>query len=466
MPAAERQNSLDANKTLFTVMAALNASGYDADAASGTNDALRGRIRKQVQTANPAVLKEIREYFAAHGSDVNAFISLGLSLTPAFEYKVRTVEIPPDAAALDGFRPLLTRFAADARVDDLWKEAQPSIEAALARYQPPISEMVLQVNSYLRNPAAGYLGRQIQIFIELLGAPNQVQTRSYGNDYYVVVTPSTELRVNDIRHAYLHFVLDPLGTKYGIDLLDKRAIGDYAVNAPALGEAYKSDFVLLATECLIKAVETRLTGNAQAVSEALHEGFVLTPFFAEELVRYEKQPQAMRLYFPEMVTKISLAREHKRLVDVQFAPVARVRVAHAASVSQSKTDASPAARTAEEAEQLYEKQELDKARQLYLRALEERGQAFEHARSYYGLARIAIRQNDPEVAERLFQKTLESSPEPQVKAWALVSLGSLAKIGGDREQANHFFENAMSVEGASQRARQEAQKGLEETKQP
>ena len=66
----------------------------------------------------------------------------------------------------------------------------------------------------------------------------------------------------------------------------------------------------------------------------------------------------------------------------------------------------------------------------------------------------------------MFQKTLESSPEPQVKAWALVSLGSLAKIGGDREQANHFFENAMSVEGASQRARQEAQKGLEETKQP
>ncbi len=447
-------------------MAALNAAGYDTDANSGTNDPIRDRIRKQIQADKPAVLADIGDYYRAHGSDVNAFISLALSLTPAFEFKTRTVEIPPDAAALDGFRPLLTRFAADANIDRLWAEAQPPIDAALTRYQPPVSEMVLKVNSYLRNPVAGYLGRHFQVFVELLGAPNQVQTRSYGNDYYVVVTPSAELRVNDIRHAYLHFVLDPLGTKYGMELLEKRAIGDYAAGAPALGDAYKSDFVLLATECLIKAVESRLAGDAKVITDALHEGYVLTPYFAEELVRYEKQPQAMRLFFPEMVTRINPVHEHKRLADVQFAQAPKVRLAQAAPAVHLVNDASPASRTAEEAEQLYEKHELDKARQLYLRALEERGEAFEHARSYYGLARIAVRQNDAEVAERLFQKTLESSPEPLVKAWALVSLGSLAKIGGDREQANRYFQDAKAVAGASARAQQEAQKGLEETKQP
>ena len=52
---------------------------------------------------------------------------------------------------------------------------------------------------------------RFQIYIDLLGAPNQIQTRSYGSNYYVVVTPSAEPRIRDVRHAYLHYLLDPYG---------------------------------------------------------------------------------------------------------------------------------------------------------------------------------------------------------------------------------------------------------------
>ena len=41
----------------------------------------------------------------------------------------------------------------------------------------------------MRNPTSGYLGRRFQIYVDLLGAPNQVQMRSYADDYFVVVTP-------------------------------------------------------------------------------------------------------------------------------------------------------------------------------------------------------------------------------------------------------------------------------------
>ncbi len=44
----------------------------------------------------------------------------------------------------------------------------------------------------------------------------------------------------------------------GLALMEKRSLLDIAVSAPALPEIYKNDFVLLATESLIKAVEARL----------------------------------------------------------------------------------------------------------------------------------------------------------------------------------------------------------------
>ena len=36
--------------------------------------------------------------------------------------------------------------------------------------------------------------------------------RSYGFQYTIVVTPSPEMQIFDIRHAYLRYSLDPLAT--------------------------------------------------------------------------------------------------------------------------------------------------------------------------------------------------------------------------------------------------------------
>jgi tetratricopeptide (TPR) repeat protein len=83
-----------------------------------------------------------------------------------------------------------------------------------------------------------------------------------------------------------------------------------------------------------------------------------------------------------------------------------------------------------------------------------------HAAVYYGLARIAVLQQDPETAEKLFEKTLESQPEAQVNAWALVYLGKLSMAAGDREQAVKHFQDALQVDGASKLARDAAELGV------
>ena len=121
--------------------------------------------------------------------------------------------------------PLLAAFYKEANIDELWKRSQKAIDQYIEKYHTPVTDAVLQVNVYLRQQTSGFRGRRFQIFIELQGAPNQIQTRSYGNEYTIVVTPSAEPRTFDVRHGYLHYSLDPLATRAREILERKKGAG-------------------------------------------------------------------------------------------------------------------------------------------------------------------------------------------------------------------------------------------------
>ena len=313
-----------------------------------------------------------------------------------------------------------------------------------------VAQTLLEANGYLRNPTSGFYGRRFQIYVDLLGAPNQIQSRSYKDDYFVVVTPSPEPQIEEIRHAYLHYLLDPLSLRHFEQLSRLKALADFAAPAPALDDAYKDDFLLLSTECLIKAVESRLARGAQRqaiVNQAMNEGFVLTPAFAEGLAVYEKQEESVRFYFVDLVGQIDLEREDKRLEHVQFAREAVVKKAkHAPPPPEPVLTGAP--KTLQEAEDLYGKRDLAAARLRYLRVLEQGSDNELHAKAYYGLARIAALQKDPELAEKLFQKTLELSPDKDTMSWAYLYLGRLADAAGEREQAEKNYRSVLAIDGA------------------
>ena len=458
---------LDASPSLFTIMAALNAVGYSADLASPNNHPLRDAIRAEIAKQNLPSLGPIKEFFDQHRKHTDAqelgqYVSFALTAggPPNFTIKIRDVEIPPDVAGMKNLSTLLAAFYKEANIADLWKRSQPAIEQYLERYQEPVSEAVLAVNTYLRQQTSGFHGRRFQIFLELQAAPNQIQTRSYGNNYTIVITPSPELRVFDIRHAYLHYLLDPLATRYQEILNRKKPVEVEAKRAPALDDSFKQDFLLLATESLIKAVEAKLDHNPAAIQEALHQGHILAPFFAEQLPAYEKQEQAMLFYYPELVGAIDLQTEMTRLAPVQFDKEPMVRAVKAAP-PPAPLPLTGAAKTLDEAEQLYTARNLDQAKTEYLEVLKQTEDPALHSAAYYGLARIATLQKDPEMAEKLFQKTLELKPEPTVKAWALVYLGRLSVAAGERDQANAYFQSALKVEGASPATQQAATQGVE-----
>jgi TolA-binding protein len=469
-PPPEPYNQLDSSETLFYVLAAINAAGYDEQADSPTNSPLRGRVREYLAKQNLQSLAPLRRYVRDHkprnGGELGQYISFALVNKGKPDFTPANPDLPQplDADTLYDFPPVLAAFYREAKLGVLWQQAQPDYERALAQLHDPVVLAVQQVNAYLRNVDSGVRRGRFQILVDLMGAPNQVQFRNYIDDYFVVVTPAVEQPIFDIRHAYLRYQVDPLGYRFAEDLQKKARLGEHAYDSPLLGEQFRIDFVRLATECFIKAVESRLDRRSALAEEAAREGFVLAPIFAELLQQYERQEVAMRLYFPDMVNQIDVKKAQQQIAQIDFLKERPVRTYRVTSEVKAP-ELTGAAKTLDDAEQLFLDREKSagnaaKAKELFLKALQETDQLPMHAKAYYGLARIALLDRDLETADRFFRKILELEPDPATKAWALVYIGRLADSQGDKDPAQDSYKAALAVQGISDLARQEAQRGL------
>jgi len=169
-----------------------------------------------VAAKNPACLEELRTFFAVHHRDdataeLSQYVSFALSVgdPPGFEFRYKTNELPPDVAALDGFQALLQKFYAQAGIERIWRQSQPAFEEAIARYHRPAREALLAVNAYVRTSTSPNLHARFQVYVDLLAAPNQIQTRSYKKRFVRGADAIRRVAVPGSRHAYLHFQVDP-----------------------------------------------------------------------------------------------------------------------------------------------------------------------------------------------------------------------------------------------------------------
>ena len=461
---------MDGNASLFAVLTAINAAGYDTGLDSPSAHPLRQKIRDYIAKKNPPSLEDLKKFYAGHPNlGFSQYVSYALVLEgpPKFNYVTNMKELPPDALAAAAMSQILERFWEEAELDKIWKEIQPAYDQLLEQYNEPVSQEVLKANAFLRNVTSGYLGRRFSIYLDFMGAPNQFETRSYGDDYFVVITPTMKVPVDEIRHAYLFYVLDPLSLKYSNNIGDKRPLNRFAQLAPALDEHFKLDFYLLTTACLVKAVETRLAPlpaaqKAGKIDEALREGYILTPYFYEHLPAYEKQEKSMRFYYPDMIGAIDLQVENNRLGNVEWAAKRATRVLRAGSEASPKKVLSGPAKTLEDADNLYYQKQYDQARDTYAAVLKETDSQPYHAKAYYGMARIAAVKTEFELSVKLFEKTLDLSPETETRSWALVYLGRLSYTGCDPEAAIGYYKQVLAMEGAPANARKAAEEGTKD----
>ncbi len=463
------ENQFSVSLPLFTALAAINAAGYDAGMDSALNERfpLRSQIRSELAKKDLKCLPELREFYQAHkkpseSADLGQYISFALTAGDAPKFTLPN-EVPPDVEPLRGFSDLLARFYQEADIQGLWNRSQQAYVAAIGQYQDQVINTLFEANGYLRN-ASGYLGRRFQIYLDLMGAADQVQVRSYKNDYYVVITPTSVPVVDEIRDAYLAYVLDPMNYKYTSIINEKKVLAKYAQDAPALDLAYKDDFSLLVTKSLIKAIDSRLIHSGEEkraayVNAAMSQGFILTAAFADQLVRYEHQQDAMQLYYPVMLAAIDVKRERKRIESIQFAKSMPVKVI----APPAKLQLDPVEESLQNAEGIYEQGNYASAGRIFKQVLEQTTDKVMQGRAYYGLARIAVHENQRGQAIDYFQRTAEANPSPTLTAWSHVYLGRLAQAAGKPEKAIDEFKIALAIDGASALAKEAAEKSMEKS---
>ena len=135
------QGQLDGSASLFTVMAAINAAGYDADLDSTANSPLRNQVREYLAQRKIECLPELKAFFAEHkqknaSAELSQYVSFALTIEdpPKFEFRYKDNEIPPDVMGLWGFNELLARFYEQAGIAGLWAKVQPAYEHGIAAY--------------------------------------------------------------------------------------------------------------------------------------------------------------------------------------------------------------------------------------------------------------------------------------------------------------------------------------------
>ncbi len=456
LPARARAQSsanvtISGNEQLFCVMATLNAAGYDTGLFVNIEDNTRQEAQSLLAKEDIPVLPELRKFYQEHriandpGEDLGQYISLALLLgpPPKFSFSIPEHDLPPQARGVKDFVPLLRTFYQQADLDSIYVRLRPDYQQAIEKYAPTVRQQITLTDGYLRFPSASYLGRYYRIYLCLLGAPNQVQLRIYGDHYYLVITPSRQPHFKKIRYQYLHFLLDPLAVKYGDEIHQKASLQVIARHAPSLGLDFKDDFSFLVTECLIRAVELRMDrapGVQKALEGYLDSGLILTPYFYSALEQYEKQDTPISDYFEQMIQGINVDKIENELASVKFSPAnpaTQPSAAPAASAPDSLLD---------QGDNYISLAQYDEAKRIFEEVI--RKYDPKNERALFGLAVVAMSTGEPDVAVKYFKQTLAVARDSRILTWSHIYLGRIYDLDGYRQEALQQY-RAASVTAAT-----------------
>ena len=493
--------SLVSSEPVFLMAAALNACGYDEGLEESAP--VRKRVRDEMSQALAksedarAKRDKVCLYIAQHRmtgtvKDIAQYISLALYLTPPpeLETSAELTEMPPDSTQVVEIVPLLKDFVAAVDLHGIWLAVHPIYDREADRLHDPLSNMIVSTNLYLKLPASTYEGRRFVVVIEPLLSPRTVNARVYGTDYVVVVSPvDGQIRMGDVRHTYLHYVIEPLLYARANAIDRMQPILKEVRDAP-LEFRYRNDTVPLTIECLIKAIEARTmdTGvpvytipagtprselpryeherqiyqqkvdvvRLAAVRHDMTQGFVLTQYFYEQLIQFEKDPASLRDSIGEMVYSMDVDQQVHRARQIEFDKEADGDV-----LQQSK----PRKLTGLDlAEARLASGDVATASSMARQVLTVHSDTLESvadsARANFILARADLLAGHPEDAFNGFQKTLATSKDSRLLAWSHIYLGRMLDLECKRDEAISEYKEALEARDGQQDTRLAAERGV------
>ena len=494
-PAIELVNS----ETLFFMAATLNACGYDDGLAE--SDEVRQKVRDEVNQAL-AASEDARDkrdqvclYIAQHRmtgtiKDISQYISLALYLTPPpeLETSVELPEMPPDSTQVVEILPLLRDFAKAVDLNGIWLTHHHGYDEMVSHLHDGLTQMILSTNYYLKMPASTYDGRRFLVVVEPQLNPHTINARVYGTDFVVVVSPvNGQIRMSDVRHTYLHYLIEPLLYQRSSAMDRFLPIMKEVKEAP-LDYRLRSDIVDLTIECLIKAVEARTmdTGiqpyvapkdekrsdferveiERNAVNQKMEQvriarvrhdmaqGYVLTAYFYEQLIHFERDPASLKDTIGELVYSMDVDHETHRAREVTFDQQADDDVLRRSAprkltgldLAEARLAAGDYATASAMARQLLTMSSSD--------------QTVDTGRANFILARAAILTGHPDEAMAGFQKAAATAKETRILAWSHIYLGRMMDLDCKRDEALSQYKEALAVRDGQQDTRLAAERGV------
>jgi hypothetical protein len=475
--------SVDGSEAMFTTMCALLAAGFESNVSAENWHPLRARLREQMQHQQGPAVDAVRQFYKEHvvrdsGATLSRYIWFGLLSGPApkFQIAVRRDDMPTEMLALDGFSEILSNYYQEQKIGRLWRDLQPLYNREIEKVHDPVSQIIFVTSGYLRQLQDPTTARTFSIIIEpLVGRITNV--RNSGEQYSIVLSGSDDIPTDIVRHAYLHFLLDPLPQQYPHVLASKRDLYLKAAQAPRLAPDLKDDFPSYFAECLVRAVELKLKRLSPGERDAAMDrddadGYVLVRPIFVGLAKYESSEPSMALYYPDLVRGINLPDETKRISGIQFASagrgqnpddpaseeVTRHRVAQPTTVPN---DADAIASLTDGERRIAEKN--PRAAEISFQKV--LAKYPDQIRAWYGLGLVALLDHDglraKEVFGRLTTGEHAATQDPMVLTWSHVYLARIYDDEGQQGLAKSEFQAALAVQGGPEQARQAAQRGLE-----
>jgi tetratricopeptide (TPR) repeat protein len=493
--------TLETSEPLFYIAVALNTCGYDADLAASSP--VRRKIREEIDTAvaasaaartsRDALCAYVREHTLNDGSlNIAQYVSLALYVSPPPELTpvVDETELPPDSTQVVNVLPLLRTFAEDVHLNAIWVEHRPEYEALTALVHAPLTRMILNTNIYLRLPVSSYDGRRFLVLLEPMLAPATTNARIYSNDYIVVASPAGDppgaVHMDDIRHIYLHYEIEPL-VYARASAMDRLQPLLKAVQDAPLEYTYKTEIVPLLTECLIKAIETHTMDvglikpkrpgpevkarldlerydaelntyerqsevvRRKAVDLAMRQGWVLVDYFYNQIGAMEKEGISLKEDMGQMVYGMDVERERHKDQQIAFLPEGSHDVVRRATTQLTGLQL---------AELKIFKGDLAGASEIANKVLAESDG--DHAQAHYVLARVNLMQHNPDDAVDDFQEVIDTSKNPRTLAWSHIYLGRLydTMLQPDRPKAIAEYRAALTVRDAQPDTKAAAEQGI------
>ena len=489
--------SLETSEALFYVAVALNACGYDNGLAD--SDPIRMHVRDQVNQAlqQSEAARDARDklcvFINQHRLSENAsrdlaqYVSLALYVTPPPELalSVDEADMPPDSTQVIEILPLLRTFAQATQLHYIWVSNHAAYEEEVAKLHDPLTQMIVNTNVYLKMPASTYSGSRFLVVLEPMLSPSETNARVYGPDYVVVASPvNGVIHMQEARHTYLHYVIEPLLYSRA-SAMDRMLPLLKTVRDAPLDFVYRSDIVSLVIESLIRAIEARTmdTGIAEykipndvrradlehetqlhnvslqkiatvrqnSVNQSMVTGFVLTQYFYDQLIAFERTPDSLKETIGPMVYGMDIDQQIHRARDTHFAEegssdiISHVsRQPHGLDLAEIKLHQGDAAGAEKLAKQALADHTPDPGRADYILAL------------------TSVMQGQRDEAEKGFGETIRLSTDPRLLAWSHIYLGRIHDIREERDEALGEYKTALTVRDGQPDTRAASEKGLKQ----